>query len=162
MATLEQLERALINADKAGDADAARQLAAVINRARREQPSAAIPDTQVQETIQMKPEPSAIDQAIGAGETALTIATGATGGTLGTIGGTLKGLAEQILSGKYGDVQANQLVQQQAMKGAQAMTWAPRTQVGQEQVSAIGDVLSNVPPVIPIIGPIGGVAQGVK
>lgn len=161
MATLAQLETALRNADKAGDMDAARKLAAVIGRAR-QNPAAQIPDTQVQETIQASPEPTMADQAIGAGETALTLGTGAVGGSVGLIGGALKGLAEQILSGQFGTPQAAKLVEQSAAKGAQALTYAPRTQAGQEQVQAVGEVLQNVPPVIPVIGPIGAVASSTK
>jgi len=161
MATLAQLETALRNADKAGDMDAARKLAAVIGRARANAAN-QIPETQVPETVQTPPEPSIGEEIIGAGETALTLGTGAVGGSVGMIGGALKGLAEQILSGQFGTPQAAKLVEQSAMQGAQALTYAPRTQAGQENVQAIGGVLQNVPPVIPVIGPIGAVAQGTK
>jgi len=161
MATLQQLETALKNADAAGDMDAARKLAAVISRARQDV-SNQIPDTVVPETQQPYVEPSIGEKIVGAGETALTLGTGATGGTVGMIGGTLKGLAEQILSGKFGTAEAANTVEQSAMQGAQALTYAPRTQSGQEQVQAVGEVLQNVLPVIPVTGPIGAVASGTK
>lgn len=161
MATLAQLETALRNADKAGDMDAARKLAAVVTRARQEA-SNQIPDTQVPETVQTPPDTTIGDQIVGAGETALTLGTGAVGGSVGMIGGALKGLAEQILSGQFGTPQAVKMVEKAAAEGGQALTYAPRTQAGQEQVQAIGSALQSVPPVIPVIGPIGAVAQATK
>lgn len=157
MATLQELELALVNADKAGDLDAARRLAAVLVKARQDTTN-QIPDTIVPGTTQERVEPSLGEKIIGTGEAALTLATGATGGTVGMIGGTLKGLAEQILSGQFGSREAANLVEESAMQGAQALTYAPRTQSGQEQVQAVGEVLQNVPPVIPVVGPIGAVA----
>ncbi|MFZ9264663.1 MAG: hypothetical protein ACO222_05835, partial [Polynucleobacter sp.] len=115
MATVQELERALINADKAGDADAARKIAAVLSRARTDIVS-QIPDMPVQETMPQQAAPTMTEQAIGAGEAALTLGTGAVGGTLGMIGGTLKGLAEQILTGQFGTPQAAKMVEQAAAK----------------------------------------------
>lgn len=161
MATLQELEQALVNADKAGDLDAARRLAAVLVKARQDTTN-QIPDTIVPGTTPEYVEPSLGEKIVGTGEAALTLATGATGGTVGMIGGTLKGLAEQILSGQFGSREAANLVEKSAMQGAQALTYAPRTQSGQEQVQAVGEVLQNVPPVIPVIGPIGAVAASTK
>lgn len=102
-------------------------------------------------------------QLIGAGETALTLGTAATGGTLGTLAGTLQGLSQQILSGNFGTPQAMRAVEQAAAKGAQALTYQPRTQAGQEQVQAVGQVLSNVlPPVLPAIAAPGAVMQAAR
>lgn len=161
MATLQELELALVNADKAGDLDAARRLAAVLVKARQDTTN-QIPDTIVPGTTQERVEPSLGEKIIGTGEAALTLATGATGGTVGMIGGTLKGLAEQILSGQFGSREAANLVEESAVQGAQALTYAPRTQSGQEQVQAVGEVLQNVPPVIPAVGPVGAVAASTK
>jgi len=161
MATLQELEQALVNADKAGDLDAARRLAAVLVKARQDTTN-QIPDTIVPGTTPEYVEPSLGEKIVGTGEAALTIGTGAIGGTAGLIGGTLKGLAEQILSGQFGSQEAANLVQKSAMQGAQALTYEPRTQSGQEQVQAVGEVLQNVPPVIPVIGPIGAVASSSK
>ena len=55
MATLQELERALVNADKADDTDAARKLAAVIAKARQD-PANLIPETQV--IWEKKPDPT--------------------------------------------------------------------------------------------------------
>lgn len=162
MATLQELERALVNADRAGDTDAARKLAAVISRARQDVVN-QIPDTTVAETVPQYVEPTVGEKIVGAGETALTLATGATGGTVGMIGGTLKGLAEQILSGKFGTPEAAKLVEQEAMKGAQALTYAPRTEAGQEMARETGQFLAEtIPPVIPVVGPPGAVMSGIR
>lgn len=162
MATLQELERALVNADRAGDTDAARKLAAVISRARQDIVN-QIPDTTVAETVPQYVEPTVGEKIVGAGETALTLATGAAGGTVGMIGGTLKGLAEQILSGKFGTPEAAKLVEQEAMKGAQALTYAPRTEAGQEMARETGQFLAEtIPPVIPVVGPPGAVMSGIR
>lgn len=162
MATLQELERALVNADRAGDTDAARKLAAVVARARQDVVN-QIPDTTVAETMPQYVEPTVGEKIVGAGETALTLATGATGGTVGMIGGTLKGLAEQILSGKFGTPEAAKLVEKSAMEGAQALTYAPRTEAGQEMARETGQFLAEtIPPVIPVVGPPGAVMSGIR
>lgn len=108
-------------------------------------------------------QPGVMDQIVGAGETALTLGTGAVGGTLGTLAGTLQGLSQQILSGQFGTPEAMRAVEQAAAKGAQALTYQPRTQAGQEQVQAVGQVLANVlPPVLPAIAAPGAVMQAAR
>jgi hypothetical protein len=159
MATLQQLETALRNADKAGDMDAARRLAQAVVQARGEAanqiPGAIIPGTEPQ-----APEPTLGQQLIGAGETALTLGTAATGGTLGTVAGGLGGLASQILSGEFGTPQAMRAVEQSASKVAQALTYQPRTQAGQAQTQAVGQFLGEaLPPVLPVIAAPGAVMQ---
>lgn len=57
MATLQELELALVNADKAGDLDAARRLAAVLVKARQDTTN-QIPNTIVPGTTQERVEPS--------------------------------------------------------------------------------------------------------
>jgi len=116
-----------------------------------------------QQIVRPPQEPSIGQQLIGAGETALTLGTGAIGGTLGTIAGTGVGLAQQILSGQFGTPEAANAVEQAAAKGAQALTYQPRTQAGQEQVQAVGQVLSNVlPPVLPVIASPGMALQAAR
>lgn len=159
MATITELEIALKNADKAGDMDAARKLAAILTRAR-QVPANMIPDTDVPETIVRPPEPTMGEQVVGGLEAAATLATGATTGMIGMAGGTLKGMAQQILAGKFGTPEAMKMVEKSAAEGMQAATYAPRGQAGQEQVQAIGKVMGDVlPPVIPMTGPIGAVGR---
>ena len=116
-----------------------------------------------QQIAQSAQEPGISEKIIGAGETALTLGTGVVGGIPGMIGGTVKGLAEQILSGQFGTSQAAKAVEQSAIRGSQALTYQPRTQAGQEQAQAVGELLSNVlPPVLPIIGAPGAILQSVR
>jgi hypothetical protein len=108
-------------------------------------------------------QPGVMDQIVGAGETALTLGTGAVGGTLGTLAGTLQGLSQQILSGQFGTPEAVRAVEKAAAAGAQALTYQPRTQAGQEQVQSVGQVLANVlPPVLPAIAAPGAVMQAAR
>lgn len=109
---------------------------------------------------QVLPETTIGEDIVGAGEAALTLATGATGGTLGLVGGTLKGLAEQILSGEFGTREAADLVEQSAIEGARALTFEPRTRAGREIVGDIGEVLQAVPPVIPALAEAGTLTRG--
>lgn len=114
---------------------------------------------------QAQPQPTLAQRAVGAGEAALTLGTGATGGALGMIGGTLKGLAEQILAGKFGTAEAANLVEQSAAQGAQALTYHPRTEQGQEQVAAAGQALQNLIPLAPLTGnmaPAAGAMQAAR
>lgn len=107
-------------------------------------------------------EPGALEQVVGAGETALTLGTGATTGTVGMIGGTLKGLAEQILSGNFGTQEAADLVEQSAMRGAEAGTFQPRTQAGREQVAAIGEAAAPLVAATPFGQEIGAITRGAQ
>lgn len=156
MATMAELEQALINADKAGDLDAARRLAAVLSRAQQDSVN-RIPGMPIAETMPTVEKPSIGQNIIGAGEAALTTVTGATGGAIGMLGGTVKGLAEQILSGEFGSSEAADLVEKSAMEGAQSLTYLPHTQSGREQVQAIGEVLGTLPPVVPTAGQVGSI-----
>lgn len=107
-------------------------------------------------------EPGAADALVGAGETALALGTGATGGAIGMIGGTLKGLAEQILSGQFGTQQAADLVEQEAMRGAEALTYAPRTESGQEQTRAVAETLAPLAAVAPMTAELSAIGRGAQ
>lgn len=108
-------------------------------------------------------EPGIGQQIVGAGETALTLGTGAVGGTLGTLAGTLAGLSQQILSGQFGTPEAMREVEKAAAAGAQALTYQPRTQAGQEMTQAVGKALGDVlPPVLPMIAAPGSITQAAR
>lgn len=110
-----------------------------------------------------QPEPTTIGQDIaGAGETALTMATGATGGVAGTIGGTIKGILDEMAAGKFGTQEAADRIEQAAANGGAALTYAPRTQAGQEQVQAVGEALAPLAALGPLGNEIGTIAQGAK
>jgi hypothetical protein len=116
-----------------------------------------------QQNAPLPQSPGIGQQLIGAGETALALGTGAVGGTIGTIAGAGAGLAQQILSGEFGTPQAMRAVEQSASKGAQALTYQPRTQAGQAQTQAVGQFLSQaLPPVLPVIAAPGAVMQSAR
>lgn len=112
--------------------------------------------------IPRQPEPTLGQQAVGAGETALALGTGATGGTIGSIGGTLKGLAEQLLSGQFGTQQAADAVEQAASKGAESLTYAPRTEQGQQMTQAVGEAVAPLVALAPFAAEVGTIAQGAR
>jgi hypothetical protein len=149
MATLAQLEEGVRRAYSAGNMEYARVLGAQLVAARQD-PVNQIPDMPVQRPPAA--DPSLGEQIVGVGETALTIGTGAVGGTLGALGGTLKGLAEQILAGKFGTPEAARLVEESAMQGAEALTYAPRTQAGQEMAAAVGETMQGLVPMAGLAG----------
>jgi len=83
------------------------------------------------------------DQVLGVGEALLTTATGATTGALGFIGGTVEGAVKELT----GDIERGE-GQKIAQERAAGLTFAPRTEAGQDIVQGIGDVLGVLPPVI--------------
>jgi len=162
MATIQELEQALVRADAAGDMDAARKLAAAVKQARQD-PVNQIPGSQVPGTTAQAPEPSMGQQILGAGEAALTMATGATGGAIGTIGGAVRGIGQSIVYDKFGTPEGVKMAQDSAAQGAQALTYSPRTQAGQNQVQAVGQLMQDVvPPVLPMMAAPGNITNAVK
>jgi len=106
--------------------------------------------------------PTAGERVVGAGEAALTVATGITGGVPGYIAGTLEGLAESILTGRFGTQDAVRLVEQKAAQRAREYTYAPRTRGGEEAVEFVGGVAEQLPPFVPVIGQAGTIAQSAR
>jgi hypothetical protein len=106
-------------------------------------------------------DPSLVDRIIGGGETALVLATGATGGTLGTIAGTAKGLVNSVRNGTFGTAAGADQVEQAAGDGAQALTYQPRTQTGQDYTQATGDAINSALPVM-MMPELAGAAAGAK
>jgi len=98
-------------------------------------------DTGVEQGFQLKQERDIGDIATGLGEAALTLGTGATTGSAAWIGGVLKGLAENIRSGKYGTEEGAQLVEKTAADLMQQFTYTPRTEAGQEYVETAAKVM---------------------
>jgi len=93
-----------------------------------------------------QPAPGLADQIIGAGETALSLATGATGGAVGMLAGTAKGLAGSVMDGTFGTQQGVRQVEQSAGEAMSALTYQPRTVSGQEQATALGETLAAAIP----------------
>ncbi|MRA47180.1 hypothetical protein [Acinetobacter pittii] len=110
------------------------------------------------------PEPTLAQRALGVGETALSAATGATGGTLGMLGGTIGQAGREILSGNFGTPEAAQRISQNAAEGAADLTYAPRTQTGQEYTQALGEISEPLVALTPALSELalaGQAARGV-
>ena len=90
-----------------------------------------------------QPERPLLDEAIGLGEAALTTVTGATGGAIGF--GI--GAAEGILGELTGRIPQGEGIHE-ATRLASELTFQPRTEAGQENVKALGDILGVLPPVL--------------
>jgi hypothetical protein len=105
------------------------------------------------------PPTSIGDKIIGAGEAALSTATGMTGGAIGMAAGTASGMADAILSGQFGTQQAANMVEQAASRGAEALTYAPRTPSGQAQTAAIGSAMQAAVPMMPLTAELGAVGR---
>ncbi len=93
-------------------------------------------------------EPGMINSAIGTGEAALSAVTGATGGALGMVGGTVAGMSREAMAGQFGTPEAAARIEQTAAQGAQAMTYAPRSQSGQAQSEVLGGAMQQLIPVM--------------
>lgn len=161
MATLQELESALVNAHNAGDADAARKLAVAVKAARADAVN-LIPGLQVPGTETPAPAPSLGERIVGAGETALALGTGATGGTVGTILGAGQGLAETIAAGDFGTEAGADRIEQAAMRGADALTYAPRTPAGQQMTASTGQVLAQAIPIGPLAGEMAALGRAAQ
>lgn len=92
------------------------------------------------------PEPTLGEEVVGAGEAALSAATGMTTGTLGLIGGTFKGLIDELRSGEFGSKEAADRIEKSAMGLMQQLTYAPKTEAGKENIEAIGEVGAALAP----------------
>ncbi|WP_337080752.1 glycoside hydrolase family 104 protein [Acinetobacter pittii] len=111
-----------------------------------------------------QPESSFADKALGLGETALSATTGATGGTLGMLGGTIGQAGREIISGNFGTPEAAQRISQNAAEGAADLTYAPRTQTGQEYTQALGEFSEPLVALTPALSELalaGQAARGV-
>lgn len=95
----------------------------------------------------------------GVGETALTIGTGAVGGTLGIIGGAFQGIVDEIRSGEFGSNEAANRIEKRANELMAELTYAPRTEAGQEMVSAIGEAGEALAPLAGLAAPLQQVGQ---
>ncbi|MDB0280631.1 hypothetical protein CTY88_03965 [Acinetobacter seifertii] len=108
------------------------------------------------------PEPTLGQRALGVGETALAAATGATGGTLGMIGGTIGQAGREILAGNFGTPEAAQRISQNAAEGAADLTYAPRTQTGQEYTQALGEISEPLVALTPALSELALAGQAAR
>lgn len=153
MATLEQLHTALINADKAGDTEAAVTLTRAIKLMQEQSNKESIvpqrplmPETEYKAPTQ---EPTTREKIIGTGEAGLSTATGLTSGALGALGGTAKGLVQAVSSGNYGKQSGADIVEKAQQEGAQALTYKPTTQAGQQYTEQVAQALEPLQALAP-------------
>lgn len=106
---------------------------------------------------QSKPEPSLTDKLLGAGEAALTTATGVVGGTFGGSTALLQGIVNELRAGNLGTKEAADRIEQQASQAAKALTYEPRTDLGKEYVGEVGKAVAPLAALGPnpaaVIGP---------
>jgi hypothetical protein len=108
-------------------------------------------------------EPSIGDKLIGAGEAGLNAITGAVGGGLGTAAGTVVGIGKSIANGTYGTQKGVQEAEKTAAEYANALTYQPRTQTGQEYAGQVADTAGRyLVPVAPMAGEMGALSAGTK
>lgn len=187
MATRARLEQALINADAAGDVDAAKALAAAIRNGEYDDAQSApqavqqsiasdVPlvagmqgyeEQQAEQQAQYANSPvnqprSFIDKAVGIGETGLAALTGATTGVLGQMAGTVKGVGGSILNSTFGTQEGADAAAQEASRMGANFTFAPRTQAGQEYTQALGEAAAPLAAAAPFTQELGIIAQGAK
>lgn len=170
MATLDELQQARKNAFIAGrDADVsildyAIQKQRSLPAQQQNMPSPIASMVSPEEIIQPRTqEPSLGQQALGAGETALSVLTGATGGAAGMLGGTLKGLAREMVAGEFGTPAAANRIEQTAMEAAGALTYQPRTESGQQMTQAVMEpVMAVAPALAPIAGTLAPAAAMIR
>ena len=93
------------------------------------------------------PERTLGEKIVGAGETALTLGTGATAGALGMLAGGAAGIVNNLTGGRYGIAGG---FEKGAQVGSESLTYMPRTEAGQEYAGAVGDVLAQTLPAVPL------------
>ena len=97
------------------------------------------------------------ERLLGAAEVLTTLATAPTTGALGMLGGTIGGLTAAILRGEFGTPEAARLIEQAAAGGMEQLTYAPRTEAGQQYMQAIAEPLQAVPAFVPAMGAAGAI-----
>lgn len=100
------------------------------------------------------------DKVQGAIEASLSTVTGMTGGAVGMAGGTVKQMAQEAMNGAFGSPEAAKRIEQAAMQGAEALTYQPRTEVGQAYTQAIGEAMAQTVPAMPLTAEMGMLARG--
>lgn len=100
-----------------------------------------------------KTSPTIGQEIKGGLETLATLGTGATTGAIGQVAGTFKGVAQELINGEFGTPQAAQRIAQSAAQGAEVGTYAPRTETGQRNVQAVGEILEPVGAIAPALAP---------
>lgn len=108
------------------------------------------------------PDRSLTDSLKGLGEAGLATLTGATTGALGMIGGTATQAAREIAGGNFGTPEAANRIAQNAAESAGDLTYAPRTQAGQDYVQTLGDITEPLAALTPATAELGLAAQAAR
>lgn len=98
----------------------------------------------------------------GAGEAALTVATGITGGTLGALAGTLDGVIKEVRSGEFGTSEAANRIGDRAAELMQMLTVAPKTEAGQDIAKSIGQFGEALAPLAGLGGQTAQLAKATR
>lgn len=151
MPTLQQLETALVNADRAGDSDAARRLAVAVRDARANQSAAdQIPGAGPQ--VAAPPPPSLGERAVGAGEAALATISAPFAFLNGLAGGG-NVFVKRLLAEAAGVPNPEQYDPGKGFEQAsQALQYVPRTAQGQEQAGAVANFMEGLAPLAGMMG----------
>lgn len=161
MATLVQLERALINADKAGDADAARKLAAAVTEARKSSAN-SVPGAAVPSAEPAPQEPGIGDKLLGAGEAALSMASAIPAQLVGAVASAneLGGVVAKAIANRMGGNAPEPATPMTAFDDVtRAMTYQPRTTTGQEYLGNVAEVAQSMAPLAGLGGEMAAIAQ---
>lgn len=118
------------------------------------------PGTQIQDQAPAQPEYGLIDRAKGAVETAGALGTGMTTGLVGAGLGTIRGIGENIKSGQFGTPEGSENVDRRAMQGMESLTYAPRTQAGQQYTQEAAEALQPLATIPPVFPGVSGSAAG--
>lgn len=111
--------------------------------------------TNEQPQQQAKPSQTLGQQLLGAGEAALTLGTGSIAAPVASVIGTLGQAGREVAGGEFGSPQAAQRIAQATEQAGQDYTYQPRTQAGQQQLQAVGEALSPLESLPPVIGGAG-------
>lgn len=163
MATIADLKRALIKADRDGDLEAAGVFANEIKKAQAQ----GLSDTSTFLPPKVKKDRSIGEKIIGAGETALGVLGGGLAGAAGQVVGTAKGIGQTIAAGEFGTQKGTERVQREATQtaGEFAQPFMPRTEAGQEYLGAIGKeaaVLQYMNPMLAETAAIANLAKATR
>jgi len=153
MDRLEELKRALEIAYQEGREDDVLILAREIDRLETQDVAQDEIPTPMEEPLapsvaQEQRVRSPGENLIGITDALAALGLGAFTGTAGMVAGTLRGLSEMILNDQYGTEEGARLVEEYAKRYAESATPTPFTEAGREYAQAIGEPLSQLPPVL--------------
>lgn len=160
MASLKDLETALVNADAAGDADAARRLAVAVRDARAKPVESADRIPGMGTAPQPAAAPSIGQQALGAGEAGLAAITAPFAYLHGLARGGDK-LVQKILYGATGTPGGDQVQDpgEAFDQGNAALQYVPRTDAGKDMTESL---VNGLAPLAGMAGEAGALSEAVR